>query len=91
MISWRTRALSTGIAGWVDDDLAFVKPWGFDVTSCRVPVVLAYGRQDVLVPSAHGDWLAERVPNATTWVDDNTGHMGSAEEMARDLAWLRDG
>lgn len=84
-------AVADGIDGWVDDDLAFVRPWGFDVTSCRVPVVLAYGRQDVLVPSAHGDWLAERVPNAITWVDDETGHMGSDSEMERDLAWLRDG
>jgi pimeloyl-ACP methyl ester carboxylesterase len=84
-------AIAGGIDGWVDDDLAFVKPWGFDVTSCRVPVVLAYGRQDVLVPAAHGDWLAERVPNATTWIDDSTGHMGSSDEMERNLAWLRDG
>jgi pimeloyl-ACP methyl ester carboxylesterase len=84
-------AIVPGIDGWVDDDLAFVRPWGFDVTSCRVPVVLAYGRQDVLVPAAHGDWLAERVPNAVTWIDDDTGHMGNSAQVERDLAWLRDG
>ena len=61
------------------------------LTSCRVPIVLSYGRQDVLVPAAHGDWLAERVPGATTWIDNETGHMGSTAEMERDLAWLRDG
>ena len=84
-------AVAHGMDGWVDDDLAFVKPWGFDVASCRVPVVLAYGRQDQLVPAAHGDWLADHVPGATTWVDDATGHMGSDAEMERDLGWLRDG
>jgi pimeloyl-ACP methyl ester carboxylesterase len=84
-------AVAHGIDGWVDDDLAMVKPWGFDVTSCRVPVVLSYGRRDVLVPAAHGDWLAERVPGATTWVDDETGHMGGDAQVERDLAWLRDG
>ncbi len=84
-------AIANGIDGWVDDDIAFTKPWGFDVASCRVPIVLAYGRQDQLVPAAHGDWLAEHVPGATTWVDEDTGHMGSDEQIERDLAWLRDG
>jgi pimeloyl-ACP methyl ester carboxylesterase len=81
-------AVAHGIDGWVDDDLAMVKPWGFDVAACRVPIVLAYGRQDMLVPAAHGDWLAEHVPDATVWVDDGTGHMGNDAEMERDLAWL---
>jgi pimeloyl-ACP methyl ester carboxylesterase len=80
--------VAPGIDGWVDDDLAFVKPWGFDVGSCRVPVVLSYGRQDTLVPGAHGDWLAAHVPGAVAWVDEGTGHMGSDAEVERDLAWL---
>ena len=81
-------AVAPGVDGWVDDDLAFVKPWGFDVGSCGVPVVLAYGRQDKLVPAAHGDWLAAHVPGAVAWVDDGTGHMGNDAEVERDLAWL---
>jgi len=82
-------AVAHGIDGWVDDDLPFAKPWGFDVAACRVPVVLAYGRQDLLVPAAHGDWLAEHVPGAVTWVDDGTGHMGNESQIERDLGWLR--
>jgi len=81
-------AVAHGIDGWVDDDLAIVKPWGFDVANCRVPVVLAYGRQDMLVPAAHGDWLAEHVSGAVAWVDEGTGHMGNEAEMERDLGWL---
>ncbi|HZM72409.1 MAG TPA: alpha/beta hydrolase [Candidatus Polarisedimenticolia bacterium] len=80
--------IAPGIDGWVDDDLAFVKPWGFDVASCRVPVVLSYGRLDPLVPAAHGDWLAAHVPGAVAWVDDGTGHMGNDAEVERDLGWL---
>jgi pimeloyl-ACP methyl ester carboxylesterase len=80
--------IAPGVDGWVDDDLAFVKPWGFDVASCRIPVVLSYGRHDQLVPGAHGDWLAAHVPNAVAWVDDGTGHMGSDADIERDLAWL---
>jgi pimeloyl-ACP methyl ester carboxylesterase len=81
-------AVAHGIDGWVDDDLAMVKPWGFDVAASRVPVVIAYGRQDMLVPAAHGDWLAEHVPGAVAWVDDGTGHLGNDAEMERDLTWL---
>ncbi|MBI3746889.1 MAG: alpha/beta hydrolase [Chloroflexi bacterium] len=80
--------IAPGIDGWVDDDLAFAKPWGFDVASCRVPIVISYGRQDQLVPSAHGDWLAAHVPDAVAWVDDGTGHMGNDAQVERDLAWL---
>ena len=56
-------ALRNGVDGWVDDDLAFVAPWGFDVASIAVPTSLWYGRADTLVPAAHGDWLAARIPN----------------------------
>jgi pimeloyl-ACP methyl ester carboxylesterase len=84
-------AVAHGIDGWIDDDLAIVRPWGFEVTDCRVPVVLEYGREDTLVPSAHGDWLAAHVPNAVAWVNEAMGHLGSDDLIERDLAWLRDG
>ena len=81
-------AVVHGIDGWVDDDLAFTKPWGFDVVDCRVPLVVSYGLQDQLVPAAHGDWLAAHIPGAETWVDDGSGHMGNDAIVERDMAWL---
>jgi pimeloyl-ACP methyl ester carboxylesterase len=82
-----------GAPGWVDDDLAFVQPWGFDVGSITVPVLLRYGRGDVLVPPAHGDWLAAHVPGCIAIVDDKAGHMATdpVPEIQEDMAWLRDG
>lgn len=68
------EAFRTGVWGWVDDDLAFLNHWGFDVSEIRVPVTVRYGRQDVLVPAAHGAWLAEHVPGAHVVVDDDAGH-----------------
>lgn len=80
--------LAPGVDGWIDDNLAFTKPWGFDVTDIQVPVVLTYGRTDVLVPAAHGDWLLAHIPDAEAWVDEEAGHLGDDSTFERDLAWL---
>jgi pimeloyl-ACP methyl ester carboxylesterase len=82
-----------GVGGWVDDDLAFMQPWGFDVDAISVPVLVRYGRTDVLVPPAHGDWLAANVPGCIVKVDDVAGHLGSdpEEEIAENARWLAAG
>ena len=74
------EALAQGAWGWVDDDLAFVKPWGFEVTEIRVPVQIRYGATDVLVPAAHGAWLAAHVPNAVVDVDEGGGHLSTPDD-----------
>lgn len=77
-----------GVGGWVDDDLAFLAPWGFDVGDIRVPVEIRYGATDVLVPAAHGDWLAANVPGATVQKDTRRGHMSSPDESIGHLTRL---
>jgi pimeloyl-ACP methyl ester carboxylesterase len=78
-ISFR-EAMAQGIGGWVDDDLAFVRPWGFDLAEIRVPVRVRYGATDVLVPAAHGSWLAAHTPGAMVLVDEVSGHMSTPDE-----------
>ena len=82
-----------GVGGWVDDDLAILGPWGFDLGVITVPVLVRYGRTDVLVPPAHGDWLAANVPGCVVTIDDVAGHLPSdpAQEIIENLHWLRDG
>ena len=80
--------LGRGVDGWVDDDIAMTKPWGFDVADIKVPVRLTYGRHDTLVPAAHGDWLAAHIPHVSTRVNEGTGHLGDDEDVERDMAWL---
>jgi pimeloyl-ACP methyl ester carboxylesterase len=74
------EAMTQGIGGWVDDDLEFVRPWGFDLAEIRVPVQVRYGASDVLVPAAHGAWLGAHVPGATVIVDEASGHMSTPDE-----------
>jgi pimeloyl-ACP methyl ester carboxylesterase len=82
-----------GVGGWVDDDLAFLKPWGFDVGSISVPVLIRYGLTDVLVPPGHGEWLAANVPGCIVEVEDTAGHLGTnpEEEIASNVRWLSEG
>jgi pimeloyl-ACP methyl ester carboxylesterase len=82
-----------GVGGWVDDDLAFIHPWGFDVASISIPVLVWYGRSDVLVPPTHGDWLAANVPGCLVKAEDVAGHLGAdpAADIAANCRWLSAG
>jgi pimeloyl-ACP methyl ester carboxylesterase len=74
--------------GWVDDDLVFVKPWGFDISEITVPVEVRYGLTDVLVPAAHGEWLASHVPHATVVAEEGHGHLGDPDLVVELMRWL---
>lgn len=83
------EAFAPGTWGWVDDDLAFVRPWGFDVEELRVPVEIRYGASDVLSPAAHGQWLAAHIAHAVVTVEEHSGHLSTPEQrldLLRSLA-----
>jgi pimeloyl-ACP methyl ester carboxylesterase len=90
--SWAEHS-ALGLGGWADDDLAHVRPWGFDVDRISIPVLVRYGATDVLVPPAHGEWLAAHVPGCVVKVDDGAGHLEADPEktIAEAVRWLRDG
>ena len=72
------RALAQGIPGWRDDDIAFTKPWGFELSEIRVPTLLWQGVQDLMVPVAHARWLAERIPGVEAHISEEDGHLSIA-------------
>jgi pimeloyl-ACP methyl ester carboxylesterase len=69
------EALRVGVDGWVDDDLAFVKPWGFELDEIQIPVAIWQGSADLMVPFSHGEWLAGRMPDATAHLETGEGHL----------------
>jgi pimeloyl-ACP methyl ester carboxylesterase len=82
------EAFRQGTCGWVDDDLAFVTAWGFDVEELEVPVEIRYGAGDVVVPAAHGAWLAAHVPKAIVTVDHGAGHLATPDQHLDQLRAL---
>ena len=75
-------ALRGGVAGWRDDDLAFVGDWGFSVEAgFGVPVAIWQGDQDRMVPAGHGEWLARHLPGARAHLLCGEGHLTLAAQL----------
>jgi pimeloyl-ACP methyl ester carboxylesterase len=69
------EGLSEGPWGWVDDDLAFLAHWGFDLAAIERPVTIWQGSEDRMVPYEHGRWLAANVAGARARLLDGEGHL----------------
>ena len=68
-------ALRNGPWGWVDDDLAFTHPWGFELGAIERPVAIWQGSEDRMVPFEHGRWLGEHLAGAETHLLEGEGHI----------------
>jgi pimeloyl-ACP methyl ester carboxylesterase len=72
------RSIRSGIWGWFDDDMAFLKDWGFPLDNIEAPVAIWQGRHDKMVPFAHGEWLAAHTAGARPHLLDDHGHLSIA-------------
>jgi len=83
------EAVHADVDGWLDDDLAFAKPWGFSLAEISVPTMIWQGSADLMVPFAHGQWLASRLPAASAHLEEGEGHLsiglGKLDTMLEEL------
>ncbi|ERS99004.1 hypothetical protein HMPREF1624_04199 [Sporothrix schenckii ATCC 58251] len=82
--------LHAGVDGWIDDDLEFTRPWGFDLAEIDVPVLLYQGSDDKMVPYAHGQWFAKHLPAASlrAHLIEGEGHVSLVAKGAELLTEL---
>jgi pimeloyl-ACP methyl ester carboxylesterase len=74
-------ATAKGFDGMIDDDLAYVTPWGFSVGEVRRPVLLLHGEQDRVIPFSHARWLARNLPDATLRPSSSDGHISALDRI----------
>jgi pimeloyl-ACP methyl ester carboxylesterase len=71
---WR-EAMLQDEEGVLEDDLAFVADWGFDLGPLPAPTLLVQGGHDLMVPPAHFRWLADHVSNGEVRFEPDEGHL----------------
>jgi pimeloyl-ACP methyl ester carboxylesterase len=74
--------------GLIDDDLAYVNPWGFDPAQVRAPALFVHGGMDGIVPWAHSQWLAARCPAGELRLAPDDGHVSVLDHASAALEWL---
>lgn len=76
--------------GWVDDNLALGRPWGFPMPGRAVPVGVWHGTHDDRVPPEHAQWLLENIAGAQGH-QYTGGHLPGADIYREIYGWLRHG
>lgn len=89
MLDATRHGLGHGVDGWVDDDLAFAKLWGFDPARIDRPLLIVHGEDDRFVPVSHAHWLARRIDGSEARIGASDGHLTLIERRLRDVnEWL---
>jgi pimeloyl-ACP methyl ester carboxylesterase len=82
-------AMAGGPGPLIDDDLAYVNPWGFAPEDVRSPALLVHGTADRMVPARHSERLARRIPGAELRLIEGEGHISVLPAAAIPaLEWL---
>jgi pimeloyl-ACP methyl ester carboxylesterase len=81
-------ANAAGPGGLIDDDLAYVAPWGFDVSSVAAPVLVVHGGEDRVVPVSHGRWLAQNCARGELWLRPRAGHISILSACPLAMDWI---
>ena len=71
----KREAFRQGSRGPAHDAYLAYSDWGFDLASNRVPIHMWLGDDDIFVPTAMGQHLAQTVPHMNTHWMPGSGHL----------------
>jgi pimeloyl-ACP methyl ester carboxylesterase len=72
--------------GLVDDDLAFTRDWGFDLSNVTARTLLYQGSDDRVIPAQHARMLHAALPNSDLREFGGAGHISVLDHLADALA-----
>jgi pimeloyl-ACP methyl ester carboxylesterase len=89
------EGLRQGPGGWIDDVMAFRRPWGFELSDIRARALLWHGADDRFSPVEHSYWLHGQITGGSTpaelHIQPEIGHFGAVEVLPDILSWVIDG
>jgi pimeloyl-ACP methyl ester carboxylesterase len=68
------EAVRRGLAGYIADEVAERRPWGFRLGEVGQRVSIWHGAQDPYIPPAHAQTVAALLPNSRLHIDAEQGH-----------------
>jgi pimeloyl-ACP methyl ester carboxylesterase len=74
--------MAADIAGYA------LQPWGFEPSDVRQKTLLVYGGADPQLPSRHGPWWQQQLPDARLEMVPNVGHLVIVPMWKRLLSFL---
>lgn len=72
--------------GEIDDDIAFVLPWGVNLEQITAHVTVFQGTEDRIIPAHHADQLATILPGAELRRVEGAGHVAVLDQLPH---WMR--
>jgi len=90
MLTWLREGARQGTAGYVEDWIAELGPWGFRLDEVTRPTFIWWGEEDDLTPRVHTDALASGLPGAHVVVYPGEGHLAPVTHWAEMLAAVLD-
>jgi len=79
---------ANGMGGFIDDNLAAMRPWGFDIGDVGVPTLIMHGTEDRVVPASHARWLGRHIPGAQLRLREGAGHLSVMSGAEDALSWI---
>lgn len=74
LINSTVEGFRSGVAGPSQEMRLLLNQWGFQLKEICCPIDIWHGKLDGQVPVAHGQYLAEQIPNAQLKIIENEGH-----------------